>query len=374
MMPFEEHLIIPQDVPFLRIKADFHPAIREQVYNTLNTPSSSSIAHLCSQYLWETLCENPNAMDLIYRNPDKISWSHLSKNPNAIELLRQNQDKIDWKRLCLNPNAIQLLEENPSKIYWSFICANPNAINLITRNINHPDINWVALSANPNAMTLLKRFPNRICWRNLSANPSAVEYLKQHPNRIVWRRLCLNPSKEAMEMLEEYMNRPDLNENQRNEICWHNICENPYAIHIIEQELDKTNGRADYITQTTPISSNPEALHLLIPVMENGEETWTLYLHGIFKNPKLDKLLPYINKWITEHHRRILRGLIRSDIGALIYNPAVFTDREYIYEYDAIRLAKAPINEMIHQWAGHPKNMAKWKGWGYMEELWDDEA
>jgi hypothetical protein len=42
----------------------------------------------------------------------------LSKNPNAIELLKENQDKINWFGLSKNPNAIELLKENQDKINW----------------------------------------------------------------------------------------------------------------------------------------------------------------------------------------------------------------------------------------------------------------
>jgi hypothetical protein len=39
----------------------------------------------------------------------------LSKNPNAIELLKKNQDKINWNFLSLNPNAIEILKKNKIK-------------------------------------------------------------------------------------------------------------------------------------------------------------------------------------------------------------------------------------------------------------------
>jgi hypothetical protein len=50
----------------------------------------------------------------------------LSINPNAIELLTNNQDKIVWDNLCLNPNAIDLLKENEDKINWYNLSQNPS--------------------------------------------------------------------------------------------------------------------------------------------------------------------------------------------------------------------------------------------------------
>ena len=52
--------------------------------------------------------------------------TRLSLNPNAIELLKENQDKIDWINLSSNPNAIELLKENPNKIDWKYLSQNPS--------------------------------------------------------------------------------------------------------------------------------------------------------------------------------------------------------------------------------------------------------
>ena len=40
-----------------------------------------------------------------------FNWNYLSYNPNAIELLKENQDKIDWDYLSFNINAIELLKK-----------------------------------------------------------------------------------------------------------------------------------------------------------------------------------------------------------------------------------------------------------------------
>ena len=63
-------------------------------------------------------------------NMDKLEWSMLSGNPNAIDLLEKNPEKINWRCLSLNSNAIHLLEKNPEKICWSVLCRNLNALPL----------------------------------------------------------------------------------------------------------------------------------------------------------------------------------------------------------------------------------------------------
>ena len=45
----------------------------------------------------------------------------LSHNPNAIDILRMNPDKIYWDVLSLNPNAMSILEENKVKINWKYL-------------------------------------------------------------------------------------------------------------------------------------------------------------------------------------------------------------------------------------------------------------
>ena len=79
---------------------------------------------------WKKLSSNPNAIQLLEANPDKICWSKLSKNPNpnALKLLQANPEKIDWWNLSFNPNldAIELLKKNQNKICWSHLSSNPS--------------------------------------------------------------------------------------------------------------------------------------------------------------------------------------------------------------------------------------------------------
>ena len=77
-----------------------------------------------------TLTENPNAIHILEKNPDKINWWRLSKNPNAIHILENNLDKIHWISLSENPNAIHILEKNPDKIGWGCLSSNPSIFEL----------------------------------------------------------------------------------------------------------------------------------------------------------------------------------------------------------------------------------------------------
>ena len=57
---------------------------------------------------WEWLSSNPNAIQLLEKNPNKIVWEWLSKNPNAIKLLEKNLDKINWAWLSENPSIFEI--------------------------------------------------------------------------------------------------------------------------------------------------------------------------------------------------------------------------------------------------------------------------
>lgn len=70
----------------------------------------------------DKICKNPNVIDLINKDdPDvlfglSVDWSSLSQNPDAIDILKANEDKIDWSNLSKNPNAIELLKKMKIKL------------------------------------------------------------------------------------------------------------------------------------------------------------------------------------------------------------------------------------------------------------------
>ena len=219
---------------------------------------------------WEFLSKNtnPNAIELLkskineenemseddYHDSDKsnkINWNLLSANPNAIELLRENPDEIVWPNLSdnPNPNAIELLKENPDNIDWNRLSQNPNAIELLEAHLYN--INWRRLSLNPHprAIELLKANPKKIDWCFLSKNPNhaAIELLKANKKKIVWGFLSENPNPEAIELLKE----------NQSEINWPNLSENPNPEAI---ELLRTNpSKIDWVA----LSANPAAIELL---------------------------------------------------------------------------------------------------------------
>ena len=75
---------------------------------------------------WNSLSENPYAINLLLQYPKRINWSALSRNESAIEILDKNPEKIDWFNLCQNPNAMTLLKRNKHKIHLQALTINTN--------------------------------------------------------------------------------------------------------------------------------------------------------------------------------------------------------------------------------------------------------
>ncbi len=128
----------------------------------MNKPCYKLLDWIDSNYLdLQSLCENPNALDIIEANlhkEDEIGDYELSSNtnPRAIEILRKRQGLIQWNKLSANPAAVQLLKENYDYIDWYYLMLNPEAMELIEKNQHK--IHWNRLSQNPSAVDFLIAF------------------------------------------------------------------------------------------------------------------------------------------------------------------------------------------------------------------------
>lgn len=91
-------------------------------------------------------------------DPKSLNWYDLSANPDAIEILKANPDKVDWYGLSLNPNpvAVEMLKANPDKVDWHALSANSAAIEMLKANLDK--VNWGFLSCNPSIFHLTSSF------------------------------------------------------------------------------------------------------------------------------------------------------------------------------------------------------------------------
>lgn len=182
--------------------------------------------------------ENPNNINKVANKKDSLKfiknnlslldnqgWYDLSANSNAIHILEQNIDKINWVGLSSNINGIDILKKNKHKIHWKTLSKNPNAIELLKEN--EDKIDWNELSSNVNAIELLNNNTDKINWNNLSSNINAIELLANNLNKINWRKLSYN------------INAIELIKNNKDKINWSNLSSNPNAIEILKDNQDK---------------------------------------------------------------------------------------------------------------------------------------
>ena len=238
---------------------------------------------------WESLSKNrnPNCIDFLRENIDKIKWDYISANPIAIELLEENYENIDWNWLSENPNpkAIELLKiklkEDPDYIDWERLSVNPNAVKILKE---YPkNIDWDVLTLNPSseAIEILRTNPSKIDWWELSANPSdeAIKILKENPDNIEWEVLSANPSDEAIKLLKENPDNIDWDELSRNpnpkaikllianpeEINCSLLClnTNPKAIEILKENLGNLQCAKNIDWYWLSGNSNPKAIEIL---------------------------------------------------------------------------------------------------------------
>jgi hypothetical protein len=201
------------------------------------------------------ISSNPNAIDFLSlpENKKYINYSQLSKNTNskALEILKAeimvnpNNPAIDWIALSRNPEAIDILNLNRNKIKLSALSGNtsPKAIQLLkTRKLELRENN----SSNSDD------YEDDISWYALSENTSteAIEFLNLPENysKINWEIFSRNTNPKAIELLidkyyiefslEDY-EFVKLKANQK--ISWRELSKNPEAISLLEIKWAEEN-------------------------------------------------------------------------------------------------------------------------------------
>ena len=255
-----------------------------------------SMIKLCSDNA-ELLCNsclsrNKNAVDFLRNNKERIDWFWFSANPNATTYLLsspENISKINWQMFSKNNSskAVEFLlrEDNQERIYWSDFCGNtsplavrtiinenytidwgnfsknPTAINEIVKEYekpNHGEIDWFNLALNPKIMVLINKYPEvyEILDKDLlNTNEGAINYLLKEKNRkhININYLSGNTSYEAIEFLKEDENKKYLD--------WNLISGNPYGIELVTEKLEEENG--EYVVNWDELCMNPNAIEIL---------------------------------------------------------------------------------------------------------------
>ena len=112
-----------------------------------------------------SLNETPEAIAILRQNFKKINWHNLAYNKckEAIELMKEYPQNIYWDALCCNPNALEILEKNQDKICWNILSSNtnPKILKLFT-STTLKKLSRHYFSSNIGAYEFLKEHPEYI--------------------------------------------------------------------------------------------------------------------------------------------------------------------------------------------------------------------
>lgn len=294
--------------------------------------------------VWSTLSMNPNAVDMFESNKDKLIMSRVVLLKEAIGFIEKNVDmlnKDDWDALCENPAAIELLKRNPERININRICANVNGTEILKRYIDEHDIfdtrlEIVKLCMNPSVTDILNMIydDTNTDEENIIISQKYFELLLGNPNmmkiNIIKNNLeflmymnidvsCLfeNTNEELKDIM---LNNVDLAVKQRRfrsmSMCifaeeiyidilkifdkdgvlidpdreymvdWTSLCKNKNAIRLIRNNLEKVDWRW--------LSSNPSAIDLIKDDKANINWAFLSLNPSIFKD-SYDRYIEYID-------------------------------------------------------------------------------
>lgn len=211
-------------------------------------------------------------------DPKRIYWRHLVNRKDNIPFIEKHiniLNKEDLKSLSKNPFVVDILEKHIDKISWNDFVINPNAIHIVEKNI---DICFNSLDSY-GKMHLLR-------------HPNFIHIIEKNNDKIIDKLLCSsclhivadqqNPL--FIDLLEKFMKKyPEKIPNSKANYFWNNLCENPFAIRIIEKNLDKLS-----IYSWQILAKNLNAIPLLEQNIDKLEDLGWRYLS---ENPNAIPLL-----------------------------------------------------------------------------------
>ena len=274
-----------------------------------------------------------------------LMWDLISRDTSsqAMDLLEQHMQHDNWTEyinlgsLCgnTNPRAIHIIEQNLDKITssycWHNIFGNPNAINIIENNLDQlglsieedgtlmyyalgysPNRNYVELLENPKALHIidnmlgenpaLRDSPYLSDLLNRNPNPNIISIIKKytpggHAADIAHYPDAINIIEEEIEDEEDLLD------------CWEALCQNPNAIHIIEQNIEKIINI--YERENDPMNKwwsslcqNPNAIHIIEKYIEKiiniyeCKKTNMFWWRSLCQNPNATHIIEkYIEKF-----------------------------------------------------------------------------
>jgi len=199
----------------------------------------------------EQLSLNPFAAEMLSRHPEKIIWNEFVKNPNAVhvidkyfDLCFQSLNKRGKQELLKHPNFVHLIKKYQQKIVDEllFIDCIPDILKI--KKHEYFDLFEKYLEKYPEKIEEIKNTPLSGFWVELCQNPYAIHIIEENLHKIPdhgWDALAKNEN--AIHLIEknlDKLNHIGLNSNyQHSYVCWDNLSENPAAISLLKKNIDK---------------------------------------------------------------------------------------------------------------------------------------
>jgi len=300
---------------------------------------------------WKSLSSNKNAITILKKNKDKIHYAKLSSNENAINLINEKikkenkltseqydnldfSNKICFDTLSSNPNAIDILTKNKDKIHWTFLSENKNGISLLKEkwdqevlgnNIDHDVQNIISehlLSTNVNAVNILKANPHIISWAYISENTNAISIISKklkYENKYMTIDDYIKLEDDIVEPEYELLNK----------ICWKKLSSNINAITLLHQKIN--NKERMNIKKNINLNTTFEEINKTVEYIRNRWIDRNPSINIDFNNKCLVIFLDEKLDWSVLSENINAIGILKEnqdkiDWVSLSSNPSIFTD------------------------------------------------
>lgn len=263
----------------------FFPNATQRVKNSIITLLDEKYSKL-NTICWFNLCKSQDMaiVDFIKKrntNPngagersdiDMQSMCRLCSNPSFTSYIEDNIDNLPtqcWNWICVNPNPaiFKIIEQNIEKLYeecWTSLTyhKDPKVFEILEKNIDK--VNWYSLSqniTNPNLPNFLKKYSSKLdiyCWKNIcfNTNRDILYLLKDNIDQIPWPTLCKNHHPDIITFIQQNIEKLNIE-------AWLNLCENPNAVKLVEDNIEKIRNLPDGVRYNGRQYNMPEILRRL---------------------------------------------------------------------------------------------------------------
>lgn len=256
-----------------------------------------------SKLVWSTLSMNPNAVHMFEKNKDKLNMCRVVRMKEAMGFIESNLDLLysrEWACLCENPAAIALLERYPERVNISKLCSNPNGKEILDRYIQErdiydPNIDIMQLCTNPGAVDMLNRIysdENDDSEENIIISQVYFELLLKNPNvmsinivknnfeflmymNIDVSGLFENSNKDLKDLMLQYIDIAVKQKRSRSmSLCM--FAEEIYIdrLHIFDEEGNLIDPDREHLVDWTSLCKNRNAIRLLKNNLDKVDWKW----------------------------------------------------------------------------------------------------